>query len=90
MYRWTKGSAHPNFENTIYPVDCGYLKGITTIGGEGIDIFLGESKIKKVDLINCDSEVTLLIGGGEIEKNIIYNFINCYSGMKGIFVSRGI
>lgn len=36
-----KGSAHPKFPHTIYPVDYGYLQNTTSMDGEGIDVWVG-------------------------------------------------
>ena len=63
--------------------------------GEGIDIWLGSLDEKTVDaivcivdLINRDSEVKLLVGCTEEEKEIVYNTHNQSEYMKGILIRR--
>ena len=40
-----KGSRHPKYENYIYSVDYGYLKGTLSSDGSGIDIWVGSTDI---------------------------------------------
>ena len=78
-----KGTAHPKYPDMIYPVDYGYLKGTTSMDGGGIDIWNGSHPHKNLDTILCiidrlkkDSEIKILLGCTEQEKNVIYNFHN--------------
>ena len=89
-----KGSAHPNFPNSIYPLDYGYLKG--TIGGDGVgvDVWRGSLEPSKVQasIITVDSlkacvEVKLIVGCTEEEIETVLNYHNTFS-MRGILVKR--
>ena len=90
-----KGTAHPKYPDLIYKVDYGYLKNTSSMDGEGIDVWLGSLDEKTVgaimcivDLINRDSEVKLLIGCTEEEKEIVYKTHNQSEFMKGILIKR--
>ena len=89
-----KGSAHPRFPDFIYRVDYGYLKNTTSADGSGIDVWLGSGE-KRIDAIMCivdlmknDSEIKILIGCTEEEKEIIYETHNESPYMKGILIRR--
>ena len=90
-----KGSTHPRFPNIKYEVDYGYIENTTSMDGGGIDVWLGSLANKKVNAIICtvdlmkkDSEIKLLIGCTEEEKEIVYNFHNAPEMMKGIMIRR--
>ena len=89
-----KGTAHPKFPDFIYKVDYGYLKETTAMDGGGIDVRVGtgEKKIDAivviVDLMKKDSEIKILIGCTEEEKQIIYQTHNETEYMKGILIRR--
>lgn len=90
-----KGTAHPKFPDLIYKVDYGYLKNTSSIDGEGIDVWLGTDPNRCIDAIMCivdlmnrDSEIKVLIGCTEKEKEIIYKTHNESEFMKGIFIRR--
>lgn len=93
IYR-LKGTIHPRFPNFVYKVDYGYLKGTTSMDGEGIDVWIGtgEKKIDAimviVDLMKKDSEIKILIGCTEEEKQIIFQTHNETKYMKGILIRR--
>ena len=84
-----RGSAHPRYPEMIYPVDYGYLKGSTSIdvwrgtGEQGIDAI-----ICTVDLLKRDSEIKLLLGCTEEEKQLIYELHNDSEYMKGVLIRR--
>lgn len=89
-----KGTAHPKYPDFIYRVDYGYLKGTSSMDGSGIDVWVGSGE-KKIDAIMCivdlmkrDSEIKILIGCTEEEKQIIYQTHNETECMKGIFIRR--
>lgn len=89
-----KGTAHPKFPDLIYQVDYGYLKNTTSMDGAGIDVWVGTGE-KRIDAIMCivdlmkkDSEIKILIGCTEEEKNIIYETHNQTPYMKGILILR--
>lgn len=90
-----KGSRHPRFPNIIYKVDYGYLENTSSMDGSGIDVWVGTMNDKKIDAIMCivdlmknDSEIKILIGCTEEEKDTIYRFHNESEFMKGILIRR--
>lgn len=76
-----KGSAHPRYPDTIYPVDYGYLPG--TLGGdvEEIDAFVASAPTGVTaaaltqDPIKSDRELKLLIGCTPEEIAAIVRFL---------------
>lgn len=89
-----KGTAHPQYPNFIYKVDYGYIKNTSSMDGAGIDVWVGSGK-KQIDAIMCivdfmkrDSEIKVLIGCTEEEKQLIYQTHNETQYMKGIMVRR--
>lgn len=90
-----KGTAHPKFPNFIYKVDYGYLENTSSMDGAGIDVWIGTKESKEIDAIMCivdsmkkDSEIKILIGCTEEEKEIIYKTHNETQYMKGILIRR--
>ena len=90
-----KGTAHPQFPGLLYPVDYGYLKGTVSMDGDGIDVWSGTAEQAKADAVICvvdllkrDSEIKILIGCTEKEKEAVYETHNCYENMKGILIRR--
>ena len=89
-----KGTSHPKYPDFIYRVDYGYLKDTTSMDGAGIDVWVGSDE-KKVDSIMCivdlmkkDSEIKILIGCTEEEKEIVYETHNETPFMKGVLIRR--
>ncbi len=89
-----KGTKHPKYPDFIYRVDYGYLKNTTSMDGAGIDVWCGSDE-KKVDAIMCivdlmkkDSEIKILIGCTEEEKEIVYKTHNETQFMKGVLIRR--
>ncbi len=90
-----KGTAHPRFPDFIYKVDYGYLNHTTSMDGGGIDVWVGSDKEKKVDAIMCivdlmkrDSEIKILIGCTEEEKQLVYQTHNETQYMKDVLIRR--
>lgn len=90
-----KGTVHPKFLNFIYKVDYGYLENTSSMDGAGIDVWVGTKESKSIDAIMCivdlmkkDSEIKILIGCTEEEKEIIYTTHNETQYMKGILIER--
>ena len=90
-----KGSVHPKFPNIKYEVAYGYIENTASMDGGGIDVWCGTAENGKCDAIICtvdlwkrDSEIKLLIGCTEEEKEIVYNFHNASEMMKGIMIRR--
>ena len=89
-----KGTAHPKYPDFIYKVDYGYLKNTSSMDGEGIDVWVGSGN-KQIDAVMCivdlmkrDSEIKILIGCTEEEKELIYQTHNETEYMKGIMIRR--
>ena len=89
-----KGTAHPKYPDFIYKVDYGYLKNTSSMDGAGIDVWIGSGE-KKIDAIMCivdlmkrDSEIKILIGCTEEEKQIVYQTHNETEYMKGVLIRR--
>ena len=89
-----KGTAHLKYPDFIYNVDYGYLKNTSSMDGAGIDVWTGSGE-KKIDAIMCivdlmkrDSEIKILIGCTEEEKQIVYQTHNETEYMKGILIRR--
>ena len=92
-----KGSAHPKYPDCIYPVDYGYLESTSSMDGSGIDLWCGTSENRQLDALICtvdllkrDSEVKLLIGCTDLEKEQILEFHNYSEFMKGIRIERKV
>ena len=90
-----KGSSHPRYPEIIYDLDYGYIENTESMDGGGIDVWLGsladtkcDAIICTVDLLKRDSEIKLLIGCTEEEKQIAYEFHNRSEFMKGILIRR--
>ena len=90
-----KGSAHPRFSSFIYKLDYGYLKNTSSMDGSGIDVWVGTDENGRVDAIMCivdlmkrDSEIKILIGCTEEEKEIVYQAHNETPYMKGVLIRR--
>lgn len=91
-----KGGAHPRYPGFIYPLDYGYLKNTTSMDGGGIDVWRGSDNKREPDAIMCiidlvkrDSEIKLLIGCTEEEKEQVYQMHNETDMMKGVLIRRG-
>ena len=89
-----KGTVHPKYPNFIYKVDYGYLKNTSSMDGAGIDVWVGSGK-KLIDAVMCivdlmkrDSEIKILIGCTEEEKELVYQTHNETEYMKGIMIRR--
>jgi len=85
-----QGRAHPRYSEMIYPLDYGYLENTSAGDGDGIDVWIGSDKEKKLTGILCtfdklkrDAEIKLLIGCGieEVEAIQVFN-----SDMLTLFV----
>ena len=91
----SKGSKHPRFSQIIYPLDYGYLEGTTSGDGDDIDIWLGSNKDREIDAIMCtidlmkrDSEIKILIGCTEDEKETVHKFHNHLELISGVLIRR--
>ena len=89
-----KGSVHPKYPDFVYKIDYGYLKDTSSMDGGGIDVWVGSGD-KKIDAIMCtvdlmkrDSEIQILVGCTEEEKQMVYQTHNETEYMKGILIRR--
>jgi inorganic pyrophosphatase len=89
-----KGTKHPRFD-FIYPLDYGYLKNTESMDGGGIDVWRGslpdavcDAIICTIDTLKRDSEIKILLGCTEEEKDEILRFHNDSQYMKGLMIRR--
>ena len=91
-----KGSHHPKYPTFLYPVDYGYLENTSSMDGDGIDVWKGtdgdfiDAIVCTVDLMKKDSEIKILIGCSEDEKQLVLEAHNNSEYMKGILIRRNI
>jgi len=90
-----KGSRHPRYPEFVYPLDYGYLENTSSMDGEGIDVYIGsredgalDAVLVTVDAVKRDSEIKLLLGLTEAEKETVMGFHNASDLMKAILVRR--
>ena len=90
-----RGTAHPRYPDMIYPLDYGYLADTTAMDGGGIDVWAGSDPARgldaimvTVDLMKRDSEIKLLIGCTEEEKQLVWHQHNDSESMKGMLIRR--
>lgn len=90
-----RGSTHPRFPDYVYPLDYGYLKGTSSMDGDGIDVWIGSQEPKTivgvictVDLLKKDSEIKILLGCTEEEISIVERDHNDSDMMKGLLIRR--
>lgn len=91
-----KGTAHPQKSEMIYPVDYGFLKGTKSPDNAGIDIYVGSMEKPTVDAVICtvdlykkDSEIKILFGCTEKEKEDIFKiYSEYYETLQGILIRR--
>ena len=90
-----RGTAHPRYPDMIYPLDYGYLADTTAMDGGGIDVWAGSDPARgldavmvTVDMMKRDSEIKLLIGCTEEEKQLVWHQHNDSESMKGMLIRR--
>lgn len=89
-----KGSRHPRYPNIVYPLDYGCLENTASMDGGGIDVWKGtagdfiDAVICTIDLMKRDSEIKILLGCGEEEKQLVLDFHNEGEYMRGILIRR--
>ena len=69
-----RGSRHPRWEESVYPLDYGYLTNTRGTDGAEIDVWLGSLSARQVtaivatvDPLKGDMEIKLLVGCTEAE-----------------------
>ncbi|RSX49987.1 inorganic pyrophosphatase [Bifidobacterium castoris] len=89
-----KGTGHPRYPDSVYPVDYGYLRDTESMDGDGVDVWVGTAScgidaiICGADLVKRDSEIKILIDCSEEEKRLIFDMHNATENMKGVLVRR--
>lgn len=90
-----KWSAHPRYTDIVYKLDYGYLEGVSSTDGEGLDVWLGSDPAQKlngvictVDLDKCDAELKLLVGCTAEDLTYIESFYNDYPNMGAKIICR--
>ena len=90
-----KNSSHPRYPEMVYPLDYGYLNNTSAMDHGGIDVWVGSEPDRRIDAIMCivdlvkrDSEIKILIGCTDTEKDTVYAFHNNSEYMKGILIRR--
>ena len=78
-----KGSTHPRLPSLIYPLDYGYLGGLRSGDGAGVDVWIGSLKRQVITGIICtvdagkrDTEVKILLGCTRAEQRRILSLHN--------------
>jgi inorganic pyrophosphatase len=78
-----QGQPHPQFAESSYPLNYGYLAGTSSIDGGGIDVWVGSGDSRKVtgmlctvDLLKRETEFKILLGCTEDEMRVIEQFQN--------------
>jgi inorganic pyrophosphatase len=91
-----RGTSDDDPSSIAYPVDYGYLEGTSSMDGDGIDVFVGSDPGQKVDAIVCtvdlmkrDSEIKVLIGCTEEEKQAVTRLYEAFPPMRGLLIRRG-
>jgi len=89
-----KGTAHPRYPDLIFPLDYGYLDGVTGGDGDGLDVWRGGADHEDLAAIVCivdikkqDAEYKLIIGATEDNLGTIEAFHNGLY-QAGIIVRR--
>lgn len=89
-----KGSKHPRYGDTVYPVSYGYLEGTSAIDSGGVDIWVGSLEKQEVvgalcsvDLLKRDTELKILYACTESEIESILEFVNT-GQMRSIFINK--
>ncbi len=90
-----RGTVHPRYPDMRYEVDYGYLAGTRAMDSGGVDVWRGsdpagtiDAVVCTVDLVKRDTEVKVLIGCTETEKDIVLRFHNDSRYMKGVMLRR--
>ncbi len=90
-----KGSVHPRYPEWAYPLDYGYLKGITGGDRHELDVWIGSSPEKRlnaivctVDLLKKDAEFKLLVGCTVEEMAAIVEFHDHGQEMAALLIRK--
>ncbi len=73
-----RGSAHPRYPQSVYPLDYGYFQDTQSGDGAGINVWIGSLPDKRVTGVVCtvdglkrDAEIKVLIGCTTDEARLI-------------------
>jgi inorganic pyrophosphatase len=87
-----KGSTHPRYPDSIYPLDYGYLDNTSAADGGGIDVWVGSQKTKTITGILCvydtlkrEMEIKLLIACNREDIHAVQQF---HAGMYILYISN--
>ncbi len=90
-----RGSSHPHWPGFLYPLDYGYLEGTASGDGDGVDVWLGSLKERKLvgllvtlDLVKRDVEVKLLVGCSAQEMQTAFT-ASISPGMQALLIQKG-
>ena len=90
-----RGSCHPNFKETVYVTDYGYLKNTKSTDGEEIDVYLGSNGTHEVsaiavtvDIAKRDSEIKILVGCTQEEIEKIQIQLNSFDTACGWVIDK--
>jgi inorganic pyrophosphatase len=78
-----RGSVHPRYPETQYPLDYGFLVGTTSADGQGVDLWMGTAASRKLGAVVCcvdgkkrEVEVKFLLGCTRDEAETVLRFHN--------------
>ena len=87
-----KGSTHPRIPQLVYPLDYGYLRGLRSGDGDGVDVWIGSLArpvisgiICTIDIGKRDTEVKLLLGCTRAEQRRILSLHN-FGDQRAVFI----
>ncbi|MDX8143733.1 inorganic pyrophosphatase [Lentzea sp. BCCO 10_0061] len=89
-----RGTAHPRYQEVVYPLDHGYLRGTTGGDGNGVDVFAGTARgagvvgvLLTADVGKRDAEVKILLDCAPDEAELAREFLAAL-GIGGHLVER--
>lgn len=89
-----RGSLHPRYPDSVYPLDYGYLAGTRAGDGEGIDVWIGSLTTQRITGIICtvdsarrDAEIKLLLGCTSDDMQMALDHHN-RGGQAGLLILR--
>lgn len=91
-----RGSAHPSFDDIVYPIDYGFVNDTVGPDGDEVDVFVGTADTGLVALIvthdrrKGDDEIKLIYNCRPEEIYLVNGFINFDRKlMSGELIMRG-
>ncbi len=88
-----KGSAHPAYKGTSYPLDYGFLKDTSSSDSGEIDVWIGSGDTRTITGVICtvdfhkrDAEIKLIVDCNDDEMHQIETFHN--TDMAGLLIKR--